>query len=321
MTFFEKIVTKINLELLNFLSPFFEFLYRFPDKKYLQSHSDIYKSTILKTSYFDSDNHFLHENLKNNGIVLLKNFLNNERLQAVKCNYDLSMNKILHNSFSHIKITPKNHYGINVPYLEDEYLGDTRHLHTRNILKFNKIFLELVCSDLLLDIATQYFQKKVFINQIDSYRLLPFESHKYSSFQWHHDGLGKKLNMMILLTDVNQNGQKMTYLKGSHLKHRSFKECFHSRVSDTEINEILNKNKFNQIVECTGKAGDVFIFDANGFHSGNRNNSAIRDTIVIQFTAGRYLWSFDCPSDFKNDLDISDSAKKFMNNNIKINWI
>jgi hypothetical protein len=318
ISFLDRIVTKFYFLILNPFSLLFEYIYRFPDKKYVKNFS---KLTIKKNNFNNHNNEFLIEDLKKNGITHLKSFLNDKKIKILKLNFDSAMYEIEHSTSSNLKFTPKSHFSIKVPYLEDEYLEDTKHFHTRNILKFNKIFLELVCSDLLIEIATQYFQKEIFLNQIDSYRLCPIAKSKYSSFQWHHDGQGKKLNMMVLLTDVDCGGQKMTYLKGSHLKYRSFKECLNSRVSETEVNQIYSNSTFNHIFECIGKAGDVFIFDANGIHSGNRSEGAIRDTIVIQFTAGRYLWSFDVPSNFKNSLNISDIGKSFIKKNIKINWI
>ena len=36
-------------------------------------------------------------------------------------------------------------------------------------------------------------------------------------------------------------------------------------------------------MEMTGKCGTCFFFDGNGIHRGNRNNSYLRDTIIIEF--------------------------------------
>ena len=59
----------------------------------------------------------------------------------------------------------------------------------------------------------------------------------------------------------------------------------------------------NQAFNCLGKAGTVFIFDANGFHRGNRSLGATRDSLINQYTTGRYIWGFDIPERFIHGLN------------------
>lgn len=162
---------------------------------------------------------------------------------------------------------------------------------------------------------SDYIGKRMFFQQAILSRYYPREPEKFSSFQWHHDAHGKKINVMILLTDVGINDQRMSYVKKSHKEYRNIEKCKNSRISDEEVNSLGL-----DIFECCGKAGDAFIFDSNGIHSGNRSLTKIRDSIIVQYNAGRYQWSFDIPKVIRKGLSLSSNQKKFLESNAKINW-
>ena len=49
------------------------------------------------------------------------------------------------------------------------------------------------------------------------------------------------------------------------------------------------------VFDAVGEAGDVFIFDSNGAHLGNRRESAdVRDVFIVEYTADRsHIWGGD----------------------------
>jgi hypothetical protein len=102
-------------------------------------------------------------------------------------------------------------------------------------------------------------------------------------------------------------------MKGSHnIYHSLHRTSVNDRFTEEEVNSICGKTAF----KCLGTVGTVFIFDANGFHRGNRNLGAVRDALINQYTAGRYLWSFDIPQDFLSGL--SEKQIAFLNRNPNI---
>ena len=47
-----------------------------------------------------------------------------------------------------------------------------------------------------------------------------------------------------------------------------------------------------------GKAGDVFMFDSSGTHSGNRSDGKTRDIFLVMYTADKsYVWNVDLPDE------------------------
>jgi hypothetical protein len=50
-----------------------------------------------------------------------------------------------------------------------------------------------------------------------------------------------------------------------------------------------------EVFDAVGSAGDVFIFDSNGAHRGNRSESAdIRDVFMVEYTADTsHIWGGD----------------------------
>jgi hypothetical protein len=106
----------------------------------------------------------------------------------------------------------------------------------------------------------------------------------------------------------------MSYMKGSNsIYHSLFRTSVNNRFTQEEVDSICGKTAF----KCIGKAGTVFVFDANGFHRGNRNLGAVRDTLINQYTAGRYLWAFDIPE--KHLARLSEGQLAFLKRNPNIN--
>ena len=140
------------------------------------------------------------------------------------------------------------------------------------------------CDPLVSRIAHNYFSRQAYLATVAMYRIEPTKQFRGSSYQWHHDSKGKQVKAMLLLTEVGEEDQRMTYLKGSHKAYR-----FGTTYEDTrfETDEKLQSqigNKEN-LIECTGPAGTVIVFDTNGLHSGNRNEAKTRDVLTNVYWA------------------------------------
>ena len=94
----------------------------------------------------------------------------------------------------------------------------------------------------------------------------------YKDYASNKNKLGK---LNSILDDV---GQKMEYLKGSHkLYNTSFNKIF---KNDDQLLDNYEK------ISLIGKKGTCYFFDGNGLHRGNRNQSYTRDILAITY---RYL--------------------------------
>ena len=95
---------------------------------------------------------------------------------------------------------------------------------------------------------------------------------------WHFDEPFKyKFKFFLLLSDVTEDNSPFSYVKRSHLggKWRRAKEldAFHYGYDGQwgfyhqhEYDALLKKHPEFEPIVCTGKAGDMILFDANGLH-------------------------------------------------------
>ncbi len=174
-------------------------------------------------------------------------------------------------------------------------------------------FATVSTDPVMAEIAERYWGKRVMLTQAIAARYEPRPPSNYGSFGWHHDSLGKRLSSMLILTDVTETDQCMSYLKGSHrLVHPR------SRSNRTFEGDALQRFAKFEEVQCTGKAGTVFMFDANGIHRGNRREAATRDTLISCFEYGHYIWPFDVPTSVFDALDSDRQAFLRRNPRVRI---
>jgi hypothetical protein len=154
----------------------------------------------------------------------------------------------------------------------------------RNYLSQSEALVEMAFDNFLLDLIRFAWGKPIFLAETGGYRILPIELCDYSSFQWHHDNKRKQIKMMVLLTDVAADGQRMDYIpKTQDIWHQ------HYSSEETRISPAVAE-RFGPNKPCHGPAGSVVLFNTNGIHRGNRNKSTTRDVWVNTYTAGDNLF-------------------------------
>jgi hypothetical protein len=162
-------------------------------------------------------------------------------------------------------------------------------LWTNDILLNEPAMLEAALDSFLLEVMGLYFHRKFGISTATANRLDPTPSHRDGSYQWHHDARSKQINFMILLSTVSARGQRMSYLRQSHLRYYDY----YNGIIDTHTkfnNEVDNDQALqDKIVEVVGPAGTVALFDSNGLHSGNRNDVERRDSVIINYASRRHF--------------------------------
>ncbi len=156
-------------------------------------------------------------------------------------------------------------------------LTDRNQVHLRPEEGFaNNIFKKFFHENEIFDLLGQnYLMTDKFDKSAGGKRIFPMESKDFANYQWHHDGDYRCFKIFILLSDINEDGQKMQYLQGTH-------KLLNSHFNKTLKNEDPIINKYKK-VSVIGKKGTCYFFDGNGLHRGNRNNSYIRDTLAITY--------------------------------------
>jgi hypothetical protein len=148
----------------------------------------------------------------------------------------------------------------------------------------------------LTSLIDHYLGKTAYITQGVALRIKPHHNTGFGSFQWHPDAWGKRINMMIVLTEVGVGDQHMTYAKGSHRLRHSYAKYVNSRFSQEEFAERCGQM---EILNCYAKPGDIYVFDSNGIHSGNRTSGRARDTFIIEYSRlAHTIWAHRIPPEF-----------------------
>ena len=103
---------------------------------------------------------------------------------------------------------------------------------------------------------------------------------------------------MLLLTDVEESDQSMSYACETHALRHPYEMFFDNSCPLAYCREALARDP--EIFQATGRAGDLFLFDSNGAHRGNRrSDAAVRDAFFVEYTTDPSdLWGGDLPRDF-----------------------
>ena len=179
----------------------------------------------------------------------------------------------------------------------DEYFDpDSQQYSSNEPFTFSKALLEICLKPELTSLINAYLGKRAYITQGVAFRINPNPKTGFGSFQWHHDAWGKRINMMIVLTEVGEGDQHMTYAMGSHRLRHPYEKYMDSRFSREEFAACCGSLR---VLNCYAKPGDIYIFDSNGLHSGNRTNGRPRDVFIIEYTRlANAVWAHNIPAEF-----------------------
>jgi len=161
-------------------------------------------------------------------------------------------------------------------------------LLNNDILLVDSAFYDAALDDFLLEIIGGYYQKPFALALANAMRLMPSPPLRAASFQWHHDTRGRQVHLMVLLSEVTSTGQRMTYLRQSQNRYYSYARS-KGEGSRFELDIANEPGLKHRIVDVVGPPGTVAIFDANGLHSGNRNENEIRDALTFCYVTWRHF--------------------------------
>jgi hypothetical protein len=163
---------------------------------------------------------------------------------------------------------------------------------TNNAFKHSPTFARLCSHPLILEVARRFLGRPAHITRGVGMRYYPSPATDFSMFGWHHDMEEQRLKIMLLLTDVAEDGQAMSYVVGSHRICHPLSMFYQNACSLEYCQARLPKI---ELAYAAGKAGDLFLFDSNGAHRGNRReNAAVRDVLLAEFTTERSdVWGGD----------------------------
>ncbi len=190
---------------------------------------------------------------------------------------------------------------------EEHYWPDDRAWISNNAFKHSPAPARLFCDPRLMALARSYFGRHAFLTRGVAMRYLPLEERHKDMFGWHHDLEDRRLKALVLLTDLPASGQVMRYVRGSHVLQHPYRMFFRNGVPLDYCRRALGRPL---IFETTGRAGDVFFFDSNGVHRGNRRPDApTRDTFFVEYGIdASNIWGGDPPRALVEALSTPENA-------------
>ena len=200
-----------------------------------------------------SYNKYLLE-LKNNGYIVIKNFISQSECQLIIQNIE--------NFFTQKKELTWH----------DENCSDQRIHGAENISKNINDFFN---NKLPIEIGNHYYNGELKNLMTMANKTKFVENNKGSGQGWHRDGLNFQYKSILYLVDVNENNGPFQLIEKSHQVINIFKSCFRYNLNpfDTRIeNSIAEKiigDFDNSLKTITGKAGDLILVDTSLLHRGS----------------------------------------------------
>ncbi len=226
------------------------------------------------------------EALETNGIVHVPGLLMPEQLSAMREGFAAFV--------AHLDSRVASGEGLYSHYDEEEHWwpNDAAHV-TNNAFKHCPELAGLTCHPLVGGVADAYFGSLAHVTRAVGMRYQPMQSRNNDMFGWHHDLEDKRLKMMVLLSDVGPGDQTMSYIEGSHTLRYGLQRFLNNAASIEECEARMGTPP--RVRDTVGKAGDVFLFDSNGVHRGNRRaDAAMRDALFVEFcTDTSDIWGAD----------------------------
>lgn len=187
------------------------------------------------------------------------------------------------------------HFRRGTPHYDERQYWQPQHRSyvSNDALAHLPSLLAVCCDSSIPALAHRYLRKTAHLKRCYAMRYLASDSMTRSQFHWHHDMEDKQMKAMVLLTDVDEEGQCMTYVRGSHRAFHPYERFLRNDLDFDYCGGYLPRI---DIVKATGRAGDVYLFDSNGMHRGNRSHTSLRDALFLEFTADRNagnLWGTD----------------------------
>src|SRR5215510_8294544 len=180
--------------------------------------------------------------LEANGIAVLPDLLRPDQLRSMQEAFSLVLKRLRWNDF-------------------DGYEKTERHRHmVQNVLMLDQGFVDLALHPVVKATLREYVGPGVELVEAKGWLSLPTNEdfHGWHGDKWYDQtkaqGIPREVKLALYLTDVRSGA--FCYVKGTHQK-------IHPRPYRTEEVRQLPGSK---LVEVTGPAGTVVLFDTSGIH-------------------------------------------------------
>lgn len=185
-------------------------------------------------------------------------------------------------------------YGHMVDYPAHEFQRVLNIYRSHDPLVFSPAYARFLLLPELREVVAGYLGRGWMYQAMIAHRTGRSEASNEGFARWHHDARGRKLNVILVLTDVPADGSATVYMPGSHrliyLKPRRERVVFY----DDEMAQLRRHFGWRERV-CDAPAGSLVFFDSQGLHLGRRSQHS-RDAFQVNcMTKRRHLWPQEIP--------------------------
>ncbi|MCB0339226.1 MAG: hypothetical protein KDD53_06465, partial [Bdellovibrionales bacterium] len=145
----------------------------------------------------------------------------------------------------------------------------------------------------LNDLIVRYIGSDATFDRALLFRIPACSQESKLSGLWHHDRVGKRLKLFLLLDDVGPDSRPTHYAVGSHKKFLLSNSYRASRFLEEQV-----RPKY-RVELLTGKCGEGILFDTHGLHRATwEHRETSRDALVLEWSSAakaRLLTKFGVP--------------------------
>ena len=231
----------------------------------------------------------LAQQMRRDGIVKLQGFIDPETLADMQAGIErmvTTMDERRKKDPDYDANVGKKAPGELYPHSEDSteswYDHKLGFYSSLDAFKYSTGLARFATSDKMVSLVNSYYRKQAYITRAMAFRNLPLKRPRGClQYIWHHDNWGRKVDATVILSEIGENDQYVSYKKGSHrLYHGNRVVRSGPNYSDEEIERDFPEY---ETLRCTGKPGDVYLFDANGLHTANSSEGRIRDIFLLMY--------------------------------------
>ena len=144
----------------------------------------------------------------------------------------------------------------------------------------SKTAFEIATSDLVYEIATEFFQCVPSLCT-QNFRLSKLTNNPATTTQLYHADRNsiKFMKFFIYLNDVDEHGGPLTFVEGSNA-NKFYDHLSKYRWSDEEVKAYYGEDKIKKL---TAKSGDLLIALTTGFHKGLKPEKADRRMLTLNY--------------------------------------
>lgn len=235
------------------------------------------------------------EQLRNDGIVRLEGLLDDATLTRMRADFDSFVRRL--NTRILRGAGMFRHYDE-----EEHYWPRDRAYVSNNAFRHSAALARFCGRSDLLGLIGAYLGGPPRITRAVAMRYLPDREKDHDMYGWHHDMEDRRLKVLVLLTDVGPADQYMSYVRGSNRLLHPYPMFLDNACPLSYCERHLERV---EIFRTIGRAGDVFVFDSNGAHRGNRRpQGAVRDAWFVEYSTDLSdVWGTDLEEESLDGLD------------------